>query len=121
MIISCYFRRRHAVLYSLQDVLVKLLPASQKLSNHLPAQSFPLQDEPGDADRRVRHETSLDQILDPLLCLPEGSNKSGYMFVSYCPVAPGPLDTVNFYIHNGVLMLYILYVFIYNIYCISVL
>lgn len=57
-------------MYSLEDVLVELLPAAQELPDHLPAQTFPLQDEPGDAHRRVRDKASLDQVLDPLLRLP---------------------------------------------------
>lgn len=64
-----------SVSYSLQDVLVELLPAAQELSDHLPAQSFPLQNEPGDADRRVRHEAPLDQVLDPLLRLPAADTR----------------------------------------------
>lgn len=64
-----------SVSYSLQDVLVELLPAAQELSDHLPAQSFPLQNEPGDADRRVRHKAPLDQVLDPLLRLPAADTR----------------------------------------------
>lgn len=68
--------------YSLQDVLVELLPAAQKLSDHLPAQAFPLQDEAGDSHRRVRHEAPLDQVLDPLLRLPAADNTQLPAFIS---------------------------------------
>lgn len=41
-------------LHSLQNILVELfLPVSQELSNHLSAQTLPLQDEAGDPDRSV--------------------------------------------------------------------
>lgn len=55
---------------SRQDVLVELLSAAQKLSDHLSAQPFSLQDEPGDAHRCVGHKAPLYQVLDPLLWLP---------------------------------------------------
>lgn len=58
------------VLDSREDVLVELLPASQKLSNHLSAQSFSLQDEPSDAHWCVGHKAPLYQVLDPLFWLP---------------------------------------------------
>lgn len=71
-----------SVLYSLEDVLVELLPAAQELSDHLPAQSFPLQNEPGDAHRCVRHEAPLDQVLDPLLRLPAAETRHDSFFIA---------------------------------------
>lgn len=68
------------VLYSLEDILVELLPAAEELSDHLPAQSFPLQDEPGDAHRCVRHKAPLDQVLDPLLRLPATQTRHTFVF-----------------------------------------
>ena len=56
---------------SLQDVPVEVqLAVAQELSNHLPAQALPLQQEVGDAHRGVRDKVPVDQILDPLLWLP---------------------------------------------------
>lgn len=46
------------------------LSISQELSNHLPAEALPLQDEASNAHRRVGYEPSLYQVLNALLGFP---------------------------------------------------
>ena len=58
--------------YLLQDISVELLLAiAEKLSNHLPAQPLPLQQEVSHTNRCVGDEPPLSQILDALFWLPE--------------------------------------------------
>lgn len=61
--------------YSLQDISVELfLSIAEKFSNHLPAQPLPLQQEVSHANRCVRDESPLRQVLDALFWLPDKSN-----------------------------------------------
>ena len=61
---------------SLQDISVELqLAVPQKLSNHLPAQAFPLQQEVGHSDGRVRDEAACDQEVDASLWVPARKKK----------------------------------------------
>lgn len=54
--------------YLLQDVSVEgLLAVAEELSDHLPTQALPLQQEVGHADGRVGDEASRDQELKALV------------------------------------------------------
>lgn len=56
----------------LQDISVeRLLAVAEELSNHLPAQALPLQQEVGHADGRIRDEASRDQELKALVWVSE--------------------------------------------------
>lgn len=71
---------------SLQHIAVELLlPVAQKLADHLPAEAFALQQEVRHPDWRVRHEATLDEVLDALLRLPGGGTRD-----SLSPGSPGP-------------------------------
>lgn len=53
---------------SLKNVSVELqFAVAQELSDHLPAQAFPLQQEVSHPDGRVRHEAARDQEVDAFL------------------------------------------------------
>lgn len=54
------------------------LSVSQELSDHLPAEALPLQDEASNPNRSVRYKTSLYQVLDPLLRLPIVDEKKSF-------------------------------------------
>lgn len=63
-------------MHSLQDVSVELqLAVPQKLSDHLSAQAFPLQQEVGHPDGRVWDEATRDQEVDASLWIPVTKNK----------------------------------------------
>lgn len=56
------------MLYLLQDISVEgFLAVAEELSDHLPTQALPLQQEVGHADGRVRDEASRDQKLEALV------------------------------------------------------
>lgn len=57
--------------YSLQDISVELeLAVPQELSNHLSAQTLPLQQEVGHSDGRVWDKPTCDQEVDASLWVP---------------------------------------------------
>lgn len=57
--------------YLLQDISVELfLAIPEKLSNHLPAQPLPLQQEVSDSNGRVRDKTTRDQEVDSSFWVP---------------------------------------------------
>lgn len=63
--------------YSLQHVPVELLlSVAQKLANHLSAQPFPLKQEVSHANRGVRDEPPLRQVLNTFLWLSGRDTKS---------------------------------------------
>lgn len=73
---SSHRTQRGGESYSLQDVPVELLlPIAEELSDHLPAQPLPLQQEVSPPDRRVGDEAPLGQVLDALFWLPDESQR----------------------------------------------
>lgn len=60
----------------LQDISVeRLLAVAEELSNHLPAQALPLQQEVGHADGCIRDEASRNQELKALVWVSENRIK----------------------------------------------